>query len=212
MVDLIFSNDVGRDVVLQSVVVFAVSELPEPGRLDWRAGSLTDFGADRGLLKGWAGTAAAAIATAIQPENEEAIDSELVHRIVGIIYARPSLSMAARSAVVRMCIARLDIAWVWADVWRDSEQIDAHLQREMGDVIWDAAPRVGLVDSILPAFCCQNGFVRKQLPPLEKGVSRNRLPFNRNTVVSFALGTIIAPPSSNESVPSTDPPPKVSHS
>jgi hypothetical protein len=176
-VDLEFAPDTRTEIAMQSVILFGLkaSELPSGSAFDWRVDSwsITDFSDDFYEVKGEPEVTLNAIVMAVDPQPNEDVDEGLVQAIVGIMYSQTSLTLMARSILVRLCNANPEVVKLWgagltsvlmqkqvADtlwnwVWRDFDLFDEEIRQQLKPFLWDGSPGLGSLQSIVAAFTCQ---------------------------------------------------------
>jgi hypothetical protein len=175
-VDLEFAPDTRAEIAIQSVILFGLkaSELPSESALDWRVDSwsITDFSDDVCGVKEEPEVTLSAIAMAVDAQPNDDVDEGLVQAIVGIMYSQASLTLMARSILVRLCNANPEVVKLWGAglrsvlaekkvaetlwdwVWRDFELFDDEIRQQLKPLLWDGSPNLGSLQSIVAAFTC----------------------------------------------------------
>jgi hypothetical protein len=178
-VDLLFPAPTTCDIAMQSAVIFImkVNHIkpflnPDPQIKNWLSDptDLFDFTdvipKDAPLIQ----RTAHQLATTIFVQDGQEIDQTLVRRLIRCLYSSPQISIAARSALIRIAAIRPGLVQDWAEglaevlragevspelwdyVWRDFAVLPRNVQLGLQNVIWDAAPKVGCLASVLSAF------------------------------------------------------------
>jgi hypothetical protein len=182
-VDLLFPAPATADIAIQSAVIFIMKSeqirpflCPAPQATSWLTDPYDLFDFADVIPKDAPNIQKLAhlIATMIFPRKGQEFDPELLRRIVRCLYSSSSVSLAARSALVRIAAVKPDLAEDWAGglrdalragevghemwdfVWRDFSLLPQECQASLQTIIWDAAPKVGCLASVLSAFSFQS--------------------------------------------------------